>query len=311
MKNVLFLSIHDWANSSWRMCEAINRHSKRYHVDYFSVYDHPFGYYRENVLTFRDGDNVYPNNEVYTKLLDCYQKADILHFKEDEGPIKQFQELTFDLANKPVVWTVCGRQFRKNQEHLLKSAEPFVNVYTGTTPDLLVDDRFKLLPFAFDLDRDQHKSIPKADDCIIIGHSPSNHQVKGTDAILEVFNRIHSEHQNVFINLVEGMKYRIAIQMKRINHIFVDQINGYGSYGNSAVEAMAFGSAVLCSSSYGAAGVINVQNMDDLYSELTKLVTDRSYLRGWQELALDHVKRHHSYPSVARVCEQLYDEALK
>jgi len=302
-KKVLFISVNDWANSGFKYSEAINMYSKRYECKYFCFNEHPFGYYRDNVLI--DGESGFLNNEAINKLREYANECDIIHCKENSGIIIGFEDIKFDI-NKPIVQTFGGSVYRTYHTEIRKRIAGISNVCTVTTPDLVFDDEI-LVPLPIDTNR--HVPIEKSNRCIIIGHSPTNRTLKGTDQILEAVGVICGEHSNVFMNMQEGLKFNYAIELKRINHIFIDQIvSGY--YSNSAVEAMSLGSACLAKNDYGATGVIDV-DASTLYDELNILVNDQDYLYNSMMRARKFCVETHSYNVVCDKLERVYDLAIE
>ena len=97
------------------------------------------------------------------------------------------------------------------------------------------------------------------------------------------------------------------MQYKRLNHIFIDQINELGIYGNNGIEAMALGSAVISSHSFGAKGLISVHNENELLDKLNWLIDNPDVLAKWQVICREWAINHHSYKVVAEKLEKVYD----
>ena len=306
---VLFYSTADWANSSYRMCEAINRHSTRYEITYFANFQHDFGYYRgENIISDIIGDQQYINHDVLDHLRTAAAEADMFHFKEDEGTPAGVLDVRFDLT-RPVIQQFCGSVYRKDWQKIWPECENVVNRVLVTTPDLIMPGvGGTVLPFAFD--ETIYKPIERDDSCIFIGHTPSNPRKKGTEIITEVCTQLHTEFPRAVLNFVSGVLSDAALRYKSLNDIYIDQISDIGTYGNSAVEAMMFGSAVLCSMSHDRCGVVSV-TAESLHDILAQLITDPDYLRQQQKLAYDRFLRLHSYPAVCAAVEKIYDEVLQ
>lgn len=302
-KKILFLSLNDWANSGFRYTEALNRYSEKYECKYFCVNEHPFMYKRDNV--FIDKESGLLKNEIVNDFREYAKDCDVIHCKENSGFIAGFEDVAFDL-NKPIVQTFGGSVYRAHHTEIREKTDPIVNVHTVTTPDLQFSDEV-FIPFA--IDTDKYFPIKKSDDCIIIGHSPTNKEIKGTDIILDILSSICSKYPDVFVNVQNGLKFYYAIELKRINHIFIDQFR-VNAYGNSAVEAMAFGSAVLAGTDSGAQGVINF-NEDSLYDELDRLIGYKEYLEDRQKESLNHCIDTHSYKVVSGKLDKVYDLALE
>jgi glycosyltransferase involved in cell wall biosynthesis len=301
MINVLFISKEDWANSGWKMCEAVNRHSRKYHLEYFVGIEHPYGYYRgDNILT-RGG---FPDYKAINRLAE-YQ-YDVIH-------VKIGQEVPIDLYgvevdySKPSVLTVgtSGIWFEQLYKEVSERIKWFSKVVC-TTPNLLRDN-WTLLPFA--LDETRWTPIEKVDDCVIIGHSPSSKTKKGTGFVVKAVEKL-SRRYPVYLNMQYGMPHRLVMEYKKLNHIFVDQLIDE-NYANSAVEAMAFGSAVVASGGKGEEvnGCL-FGDKDSLEGVLDKLIIDKEWRGRVQNCAYKHFLATHSYPVIANKVERIYDEVL-
>jgi len=301
-KKVLFITINDWANSGFKMTEAVNRNSEKYEVKYFALNEHPFGYKRDNVLIDKITGQI--NHQVLNELEDYSDACDIIHCKENSGFVGGFEHVSFDLG-KPIVQTFGGSVYRSHHEDIRKAVAGIVNVFTVTTPDLIFSNE-TLVPFA--IDTEKYYPVKKSEDCIIIGHSPTNAEIKGTNEILEAIANITQKYNHVFMNMQHGLAYYYAIELKRINHIFIDQFK-VNAYGNSAVEAMAYGSAVLAGTNSGAEGVIDF-NAESLIDELDRLVSDKYYLSERQDESLAHCIKTHSYSVISEKMDKIYDRAL-
>jgi hypothetical protein len=302
-KKVLFISINDWANSGFKYTEAVNQYSEKYECEYFSVNEHPFGYYRTNVLIDKESGQI--NHEVLNRFREYATECDIIHCKENSGFLASFEDVKLDIG-KPVVQTFGGSVYRKHHREVREKVGKAAQVFTVTTPDLIFDDEI-LVPFA--IDTVKYYPIEKSSDCIIVGHSPTNTEIKGTDVILDVLGKICEKYPHVFLNMQQGLKFNFAIELKKLNHIFIDQFK-VNAYGNSAVEAMAFGSAVLAGSDSGAPGFINF-NEDDLYDQLELLVSDKDYLQQMMLVAREFCVDTHSYKAVSKKLDAVYDLAMK
>lgn len=307
MKKVLFYSKHDWANSGYKTCEAVKRHSSEYVVKYFAEMPHPFGYDRGRTLVTLRGNKAYINHDVVADMADWAKECDIIHFKGDEGIYTHVYGVDLDLS-KPVVMTVCGIGWERNHKEIWDKSHNFVNQLLATTPDHLqhgIEGRLMPLP----IDTLKYSPISKSSDCIVIGHSPTCKR-KGTEMVTRVVQRVQQEYDNIFFNLQQQIPFNFTIELKRINHIFVDQINDLGIYSNNAVESMALGSVTIASDKYGATGMVHCYNEEQLYYTLLRFIEDRNAMTVAQNLALQFIAKTHSYPIVAKKLTKVYDEVL-
>jgi hypothetical protein len=301
---VMVFSRHDWANSAWKMTQAMNRHSEKYELHYFAFKPHPYGYYRgENVICDNDG---YVNNKAVRVLAELNKSCDLIHFKGDEGIIKEVADVKLNI-NKPIVWTVCGIQWRGHHAEIWEYNKPFIKKIVATTPDLIYDTPAEILPFA--VDENKYKPIDKSSDCIVIGHSVSTDR-KGSNDIMRIVDELTHERNNVFMNFQEGLPHTFTMELKRLNHIFVDQCFEYGIYGNSGVEGMAFKSAVVVQTNGKQLCGVTDATVATLKQVMIELIDNPELLKQRQEESYARFLRLHSYKAVATRLERIYDEVL-
>jgi hypothetical protein len=108
---------------------------------------------------------------------------------------------------------------------------------SAITPDLLYDPDITLLPHA-------HQDRPNLwmdRRRIVIGHSPSKRDKKGTDTVfLPAIEILKNRGWDVDVMVIEGVDHATCIEMKSVCSVFFDQAV-CSAYGNSAVEAMMMG----------------------------------------------------------------------
>lgn len=297
------MSVDDWANSGFKLCEAINRHSKKYEVTYYCINPHVFGYHRTNVLIDVVDGKQYPNYEVIRKLQEDYNTCDLFHVKDDQGLITKFLDIEFN-RDIPVVSYVTGSVWRSYHTTIYPQIKDKIAALTVTTPDLLFDYPATLVQFGIDLDK--YKPIPKSEDCIIVGHSPSNTGKKGTEDVLRALNEVRLKHSHVYGNINHGLPHVLTMELKRLNHIFIDQIGNYGIYANSAVEAMALGSVVIADVDNKKTPIVHATPAT-ITNVLLELVENPELYQNYLNSTLSYVQSYHSYQAVCKKIESIYD----
>jgi glycosyltransferase involved in cell wall biosynthesis len=97
------------------------------------------------------------------------------------------------------------------------------------------------VPYPFDCGRfDIRKYDPeKPGQKVVIGHSPTNRQAKGSDLIIGAVERL-SQKYPVELLLIENVSYRRNLELRARCDIGVDQLGDLG-YGISALEWLALG----------------------------------------------------------------------
>jgi len=95
--------------------------------------------------------------------------------------------------------------------------------------------------FPFDHGRFKANDNPKdvSDKKVVIGHSPTNRQAKGSDTIIRAIDRLSHKYP-VKLLLIENVSYRQNLELKAKCDIGVDQLGDLG-YGISALEWLAMG----------------------------------------------------------------------
>lgn len=84
-----------------------------------------------------------------------------------------------------------------------------------------------------------------APELIRVSHSPTSRDKKGTEIILDVFNRL-AKDKLITYDLIEGVSYPEAVARRARSQIFVDQLKPeIGGFGCAAIEAMGAGCLVI------------------------------------------------------------------
>ncbi|MBL8080137.1 MAG: glycosyltransferase [Anaerolineales bacterium] len=122
-----------------------------------------------------------------------------------------------------------------------------------STPNLChCSPDFEYMPLS--LDPDLAKIPPplpdkyRTDKTIVILHAPSGGPIKryekGTDLVIAAVDKLQDEGFNISLKFIENMSRAEAIKLYGSGDIFIEQLH-LGSYGNTAIEAMAYGLPVL------------------------------------------------------------------
>jgi glycosyltransferase involved in cell wall biosynthesis len=245
----------------------------------------------------------YPNYEVIRKLQEDYNTCDLFHVKDDQGLITKFLDIEFN-RDIPVVSYVTGSVWRSYHTTIYPQIRDKIAALTVTTPDLLFYYPATLVQFGIDLDK--YKPIPKSEDCIIVGHSPSNTGKKGTEDVLRALNEVRLKHSHVYGNINHGLPHVLTMELKRLNHIFIDQIGNYGIYANSAVEAMALGSVVIADVDNKKTPIVHATPAT-ITNVLLELVENPELYQNYLNSTLSYVQSYHSYQAVCKKIESIYD----
>lgn len=156
---------------------------------------------------------------------------------------------------------------------------------------------------------------------LVVGHFPSNPEVKGTGVIRDILGAV--SYAGTFVYNIS--EYRVPWQqnLKRMAEcdIIIEGCNAkqgdkrYGEFGNQALEAAALGCAVIthCLSidkykaEFGEFGPEVANSPEELKEKLTRLVTDRSYLNTVKRRCRKWSEDNHSIPVTAnRLWDKVY-----
>ena len=122
--------------------------------------------------------------------------------------------------------------------------------------------------------------------------------------VIDAIKGTHNHTDALYVT--QGYHYTI-MELKRLCHVYIDALCNVYAYGNSAVESMALGSAVLTNHSYGADQPIAASTPEILEYQLNKLVSDREYLYQMQHESRKWAVDHHSYKVISNKLEAIYD----
>ena len=114
-------------------------------------------------------------------------------------------------------------------------------------PDLMhvLPQSAEFLPYMIeDLEKIEPSFINLNSEKLIIGHAPSNRDVKGTKFLLDAIDELKKKNDNFDFILIENLSHGEALKKYQQIDILVDQLLA-GWYGGVAVEAMSFGKLVI------------------------------------------------------------------
>ena len=222
---ITMLSEIDYAGSGHKLCQAIRSFTKHDIEIYSGTYYNPFGH----------SDHSRWNKEDVQNRID---ESDIVHLKGDWPPRNRY--LGLNILHKPIVITVGGSHFRKaryggyGKYDLQEYGQAAVR--TAFTPDLCYED-FIWTPHP--IDSWDKKIVSHKEDVPILMHIPTRRDIKGTDFVFDIFGGL-KDLMDVKTLVIEDMPFRRVVEERKRATIYFDQFK-VGFYGNSAIEAMAYG----------------------------------------------------------------------
>jgi glycosyltransferase involved in cell wall biosynthesis len=123
--------------------------------------------------------------------------------------------------------------------------------------------------------------IDRDDEKIVIGHAPTDRELKGTKYFIQAMNQLKKENLNVECLLIENKSHMEALRLLQTCDVVVDSV-GLGWYGvlTNEVQQMGIPCCVTIKPELeqlinGPSGIVNV-SPENLHQELRELVLDQS-----------------------------------
>lgn len=293
---ITMLSRIDYAGSGHKLCEAIRLHTehdiKIFTGDYYNPYRHP-------------DNSRWDRKEVQQRI----DSSDIVHLKGDWPPKDGY--LGFKIMHKPIVITVSGSHFRKKwlggyERYKIEEYKPAI-LRTAFTPDLCYDG-FSDIWTPHPVDSSKLKRGWEPTDLPILMHIPTRREVKGTDFVFDVFGKL-KERMKVETLVIENVPFKKVIEERKRATIYFDQFT-VGFYGNSAIEAMAYGIPVAAWIRHEAlqknCPVITEEKNADKWADKIEGILKNSMIHRSIQTKI-WCDEKHSYESVARQWNDLYE----
>jgi len=312
MINVVMISKKDFAGSGNRIAEAVNLYSNGVNIRLITAKRNIFHYNVDYCL-----DSVKK-----PFLQEIINNADIIHFKGDDLPVKNWYGLK--IPNVPVILTVGGSGFRRHANdcrinlawHELNNYIQLSDFRTTITADLNYKE-FDAIYSPHCLDTLSQKNYFELKEIPIIQHSPSNRGKKGTNnIILPAIQILKSKGYNFTFELLENLSNKKCLERKKNATIFIDQICETGHFGISAIESMQYGIPTICHISENSikqsngilenCPIINVDiSINSLVDKLEYLLTKADLKAISNETKL-YTDTYHSYLFAANFWENIY-----
>jgi hypothetical protein len=244
--NIVMLSKWDYAGSGWKIIHCVNNDTIHhgYHIKKF--YHPTHGFPAQFIVS--------PQNQ--RKIQQLIDEADIIHFKGDNPPSRTHWDDFKIRSDKKIIISVSGSGFRRPPRGIkkMKIARAFwpmcdylnkSDLRTAITPDLNYPEYNGIYtPEMID-----SESIPYCWEerwPAVIGYYPSQDNRKGFDSHIGPALEILESEGYKFERLpTMGLSYQESVEIKKKMTVFIDSMTIFGSYGNSALEAMQFGIPVI------------------------------------------------------------------
>ena len=158
---------------------------------------------------------------------------------------------------------------------------------------------------------------PVAHEGIRIAHSPTNRAYKKTDLLESVVASLNDDGVACELVMIEGLPHAEALALKATCDITFDQI--HLCYGNSGLEGMAFGQAVVVGMDPKTRDIVKglvgyepftFADESTLYDVMKRLVTDAGYRKAEAARGREYVETFHAAPVAAKKMGGLYEQLL-
>lgn len=205
-----------------------------------------------------------------------------------------------------VINFATGTKYRSNPE--------FINTKFNSPFTLIALPEFqtpapnpKYLVGAIELDM----PVKPVGERLVVGHFPSNYNVKGTDDINRIILQLKDSYDFEYLHSVERVSHQENLERMNQCDIYIELIaptqggKPYGSFGISALEAAALGKIVvtqdlngngLYGKTYGPSMLNFVKDEMGLKKTLSELLQYKgSHIEGQQKATKDWVNKYHSH----------------
>jgi len=320
--DVLFLAWDDNCNTMWRFWQCAV--SLGLNSIMFKGRDHPFGYKNQSPIhpsLANQPLQMSPTVVMAPGIETLLQSATLIHLGASTFPMAAFN---WNEAN--VVVQHGGTAYRQNPEACNEAFNPIVDKTIIQCPDLLGlgAKEEKLIYYPVDTDLIQPDYSFVGGDKLVVGHFPSNPEVKGTETIEKVVAEVDKKYPGK-IQYIGSRKivpwHQNLIRLKQCDIVIeccnpLQRDKKYGEWGNTALEAAASGCVVItnCLSletyekEYGDLGIRIANDAEQLEDVLTSLIhNDGAPLQAEKRRSRKWAKINHSIPATAqRLWEKCY-----
>jgi len=238
---------------------------------------------------------------------------DIIHY--DGGmdfTRKPSQAITWKNQGKKIVTCYFGSDLRTRG--YIPELESIADISLTTEYDhLQLMDGLHYIFYPYD-SSELPKPTPHKSSKILIVHSPTNRQFKGTDGIISCIEKLQKTYPIEF-HLLENMPRRNVLEIKKQCDICIDQVGGTQGgtgYGKSGIETLAMSIPTITNMTEEYAQwlpnnpFIVANTHKELENVLVNLIEDKEYRIKKGQQGKQWVETYHSYQSVNKTLHSLY-----
>lgn len=320
--NILNISTYDLAGVGYKIHEAINRYGHGWHSNHIALHTHAMHYPIEYLVN----DNTISEKKI--KRSDTHEKYVTMDNRKEirrllnNADIIQFNHTTtvdkilgYPIPKDKIMGVYhTGTEYRRNTEAVNERLKHFDRTFVTYETNLM-----EACPYAHVLrrpiDTELYKPSPKKHkNSIIISHSPSHEDKKGTKYLREAYQRLEQEFDNVELQIIKDVTWAKVMKLKNEADIFFDMLpwkpNGQ-TYGLSGLEAACFGVPVLTGKKYSPECTFVHVTKETLYAEIKNMILYPKHRKILGEMARDYVEKYHSYEAIAKSLIASYEELIK
>jgi len=301
--NIVILSTYDYAGSGWRIAQAIRKYTN-HNVLHVITRKHQYGYQTDYTL----------NRTNIHEVARAIEKADIIHFKGDEPPVREWHGLR--IPDRKIVVTVGGSAFRRKKWPINRYVDRS-DLRTALSPDLNYPE-FKSYYTPYVIHSEKEVSTWSLKTPFKIGYYASSNKRKGVEShVLPALEVLKKEYPFEVVR-IKGMSYEESLNAKKNLTILIEQISVAGCYGNSGVEAMQFGVPVIAylsersleqakGTQFVNSPVLNPgPKIGGLVDLLRKILSKKIDLEKVSKDSKEYCDSFHGYRSNAKLWDKLY-----
>lgn len=301
---IVLLSHSDFANYSYELCQSMKYVGLN--AEAYALNHHAFGYKKQAIKTsVRD-------------IKEQIEKADLIIVCHSCGTM---YDMVKEIGKR--IWVIhTGTRYRQDPEkHNLRWNDLAEKVFIclGEFENLGAKN-----PIFLNMTVDINKIEPNYynNSVLTFAHYPSNREVKGTETILRVMDKLSKEHPNQFIfNYAHNIvKHEQQLARMRNCDVYIElcapEQNGkpYGSFGTTALEAAAMGKIVVTSMCwkdlyecfYGELELFCANDETMLYAQLKYLINmPKSEIQTNKYISRDWVVNNHGYQATGERMKKL------